>query len=140
MSRLSWWIVIRTPAGVSAWEIGDPDPDERAELVMRARALVGFPAGDEWAFEPAPAGGRRPYDIALSEVPHANVGATIRPMPELTAVPRGTVTAYQESCASLHRQARIRDVELLLAGLDDASVDELIARRRPSMAAPKAVR
>lgn len=125
MSRLNWWIVVRTPDGISAWEIGDPGPDTVTDLVMRARALTGFPHGDGWAMNPV-----RDWDLALTEEPHPDLGARLRPLDELTGLSAGVLEPYVAQAAQVAREQRLADASAVLAGLADEDLDELIARRQ----------
>lgn len=136
MSVSSWWIVIRTPADVLAWEIGNPAPDVKADLVMRARALARFPAEDGWAYRP-----ELGYDLALTEEPHHKLGAEIRPAKQLSDVDVAALEAYAAGYAQAQHAEQVKAAETMLSSLAPAVVDELLARRRSIPAVtPKGVR
>lgn len=43
-----WWLIVSTPDGRHVWQLGDVDAAGVERAAAAARALVGFPAGDEW--------------------------------------------------------------------------------------------
>jgi hypothetical protein len=106
----NWWLVIQAPSGRYAWSLGDPDPDSRDDLVVRAKALLDMPGGDEWVSKPhlgwhcllAPGETELPQGK-----PHPAVGAVVRDVAELRALPVAKVHAWRDADTTARAQARI---------------------------------
>jgi hypothetical protein len=117
-----WWLMVQTPSGQHAWCLGDPGPEERDDLVTRAKTLLRFPGGDAWAFhpnmgwhctlspgEPEPAG----------NAPHPAAGAAIRDLAELYALDAGRVQAWRDTDLTARAQTRVEEAKAMLAAMSE---------------------
>lgn len=124
---MTWWLIVKTPAGVSGWDVGDPDGDRKTDLVERAKTLTDFPAGDAWVHE-------RDHDIQLTPgEPHPTLlgDMAVRLISELDAVTAEALAGWRSDDTRLRLEAQVTAAESVLAELPDEVVDALLARLRP---------
>jgi hypothetical protein len=116
------WVIVKTPAGVWAWHLGDVTDDERADLIDAARASVGFPANDNWPLEAG-------YDLQVTFYePHPTLLAQATVGGDLRKVPRKKVDAHKAARAEWQRTFRVESMLNLLRQLDADELDELKSR------------
>lgn len=120
------WLTIHLDRTTHCWNLGQADAGPIGDLIARARTQVGFPCGDGWARS----------DISSTAIqlspgePHEKLlaVATVHPLSNLDQINPGACT---DECARLRKAARIEAAEQVLAGLSDADVAALVARRVP---------
>lgn len=130
---MSKWLIVHTPRGPRVWPIGDPPPERLDELVLAARDLAGVAAGSDWVRQGAG------FDLLVTEgIPHKDLMATAieGTLGELELHAATPAAAnYRQEHARLHREARVREAEAVLAGMSAEEVDAVIARRTGGAAA-----
>lgn len=128
----SWHLIVHTPDGCYHWPLGDPDPDTREDLATRARALIGFPPGDDWL---QPGSGWR---IALAPgEPHQQLGATERDVAELADVAEAEVAAWRAADDRVREKVRLGDARRALAALKPEERAALISEHQPRAGRPQ---
>lgn len=127
---MTWWLTIHAADGVHCWPIGDPGPDEAAELVTRGR-LAARLAPDDVTSRVMLAPGE-PHPQLLSR-------ATAHTLAELHAVPRTDVDAHSAAQAAAGRQARVEAAQAAVASLPAADQATLRSRLGWGSPAPKPV-
>lgn len=110
---MSLFLTVRTPQGNHCWDLGDRDADTQHDLILRARALLQFPHGDDW-LDP---GSGWAITVAPGE-PHQDLRATVRLIGELSAVPAGMVAAWQAAEDNARRDERVKEARRAMAALD----------------------
>lgn len=117
---MNWWLIIKTPTGVHAWQVDD-DPDP-ADTALRARVLLDMPPGDRWQIEP------NGWDVQLTPgPPHPNLAATERPVAELARVNAAAVADYAAAGQADAEQVQVAAAREVLAGLPDDVKASLLA-------------
>lgn len=119
---MSWWVIIRTPAGGGTWDIGDSTPERKDELVTRAKIVMGVPAdwdpqNTNWDVQLTPG---RPHNRAIASAPE-------RPLNELEAVSREALADYRTAIHHAGRQAQMDRARQLIADLDPDQRATLLA-------------
>lgn len=121
---MTWWLIVRVPAGVYAWALWAEGEQPVDELVDAARAALGVPVDDDaWLRDPR-------YDIQLTlGEPHRNLleGATLGTVDVLRMVDPEVVAAYRAQRAETKRAALLETARRVLAGLTDEVRAALLA-------------
>jgi len=109
------WLIIEMPAGVFVWNLGQIADADRDDIIMAARASVGFPAHDSWV-----TGSALSLSITVGR-PHEDLlgRATHGVLEQLAEVP---VAEYRATYAAHAQPAAVADTVVGLSELDPATL------------------
>lgn len=120
-----WWLIARTPTGGHSWELGNPDPVVLENLVVRAKALLGWPYGD------ATADIEQGWVLTLAPgEPHPSLRAVCahREVAELSRVTDSAVQVWLAGDAAARREAELAAVQSAVLRLSPADSQTLRSR------------
>lgn len=110
---MTWWLTIHTADGVHCWPVGDPSPDERADLVIRARQAVGL-APDDVATTPVMFAQGEPHPQLLSR-------AKVHKQVDLQNAARTDVDTYAAAHVAAAQQRQVDAVHAAVKDLPEAA-------------------
>lgn len=106
----AWWLTIRIAGTIRCWDLGDPDPAAREDLIFRAQILAGVPHDHDPLLGLVTFAPGEPHPRTLA-------AATVHTVDELRQIPRADVDAYRAAVTTAARTAHVRDAKRVLDAL-----------------------
>lgn len=126
--RQDWWLILRHGGVPHCWPVGDTTDEARIrDVIDRARALVGFPAGDGWIADPR-------LDVVLTNgQPHDKLmaTATVHQLSDLDAVTADALAAYRLQGAAEQRRAYMQAAKAAMTVLTADERTQVISEIPP---------
>lgn len=106
------WLIIATPDGPRAWNLGTPGRNE-TDLIARGRIVAGVPAHNGWVTD----GSGYMVSITFGE-PHATLLGAVGTLDELAEIHPDKVAEYQADIDEATRAEHVAQAAAYLAGMD----------------------
>lgn len=108
---MAWFLILNMDGRQHCWAF--PDENVPDETVERAKALLGFPAGDAWIADPR-------YEVRLTSMDRPPGVATMHERAELDRVTAEALATYRDSHRAALSQERMAEARAAVQALTDA--------------------